>query len=161
QGSSVVCPTCKEDARFVEYRAKSWLTANGPVRHQRAYYHCDGCRHGHCPFDAANGLRRDSLSAGARPLVCLAGALAPFRDAAEDVLLGLCGIRLGASTVRRVTEQAGAALAERQRHGDVVVPAAAAPWDFTIEGRGHTAAYLGLDAFSVPIQGPGGAKADH
>jgi hypothetical protein len=44
----------------------------------------------------------------------------------------------------------------------VVVPATPAkPWDFTVEGHSHTAAYLGLDAFSVPMQGPKGAKADH
>jgi hypothetical protein len=124
------------------------------VRHQRAYYHCDNCHHGHFPFDRANGLHRDVLSTGVRPLVCLAGTLAPFRDAAED-------LRLGASTVRRVTEQAGAVLAARQRQGDVVVPAKPREWDFTIEDHSHTAAYLGLDAFSVPIQGPKGAKADH
>jgi hypothetical protein len=131
------------------------------VRHQRAYYHCDNCHLGHFPFDAANGLRRDCLSAGLRPLVCLAGALAPFRDAAGDLLFRFAGVRLGASTARRVTEQEGARLAQRQRDGDVVVPATAKPWDFTIEGRGDTAAYLGLDAFSVPIQGVKGAKAEH
>jgi hypothetical protein len=96
-----------------------------------------------------------------RPLVCLAGTLAPFRGAAQDVLLRFGGIRLGASTVRRASEEAGAALATRQRQGGVVAPAPAVAWDFSIEGHGHTAAYLGLDAFSVPIQGPGGAKADH
>jgi hypothetical protein len=35
------------------------------------------------------------------------------------------------------------------------------PWDFTVEGHSHTVAYLGLDAFSVPMQKPGGAKAEH
>jgi hypothetical protein len=96
-----------------------------------------------------------------RPLVCLAGTLAPFRDAAEDVLFRFAGIRLGASTVRRVTEEVGAILAARQRQGDVVVSAKRREWDFTIEDHSRTAAYLGLDAFSVPIQGPKGAKADH
>jgi hypothetical protein len=43
----------------------------------------------------------------------------------------------------------------------VVVPAKAKPWDFTVEGHSHTVAYLGLDAFSVPMQKPGGAKAEH
>jgi hypothetical protein len=87
--------------------------------------------------------------------------LAPFRDAAQDVLLRLAGLRVSASTARRVTEQAGADLAARQRQGDVVAPAGPRRWDFTVEGHGHTAAYVGLDAFSVPIQGPKGAKADH
>jgi hypothetical protein len=94
-------------------------------------------------------------------LVCLAGTLGPFRGAAEDILKRFSGVRLGASTVRRVTEQAGCALAQRQQHGDVVVPAIAPLWDFRIEDHRHTAAYLGIDAFSVPMQGPKGAKADH
>jgi hypothetical protein len=156
----MVCPTCKHDARFVEHRAKSWLTANGTVRHQRAYYHCDNCHRGHFPFDAANRLRRDGLSVGLRPLVCLAGTLAPFRDAASDILHRFAGVRIGASTARRVTEQEGARLAQRQRQDDVVVPVAAKPWDFTIEDHSNTAAYLGLDAFSVPMQGSKGAKAE-
>jgi hypothetical protein len=96
-----------------------------------------------------------------RPLVCLAGVLEPFRGAADDILLRFSGTRLGASTVRRVTEAAGAKLASGQQAGDIVVPAKAVEWDFTIEGHGHTAAYLGLDAFSVPIQGPGGVKAEY
>jgi hypothetical protein len=93
-------------------------------------------------------------------LVCLAGTLAPFRDAASDILFRFAGVRLGASTARRVTEQEGAALAHRQRRGDVVAPVKALAWDFTIEDHSNTAAYLGLDAFSVPIQGPKGAKAE-
>lgn len=71
------------------------------------------------------------------------------------------GVRLGASTVRRVSEEAGARLAARQQAGDVVVPATPRAWDFRIEGHRHTAAFLGLDAFSVPMQGPKGAKAEH
>jgi len=131
------------------------------VRHARAYYHCEGCHRGHCPFDAANGLLDDRLSAGLRPLVCLAGVLESFRDGADDILGRFAGVRLGASTVRRATEEAGERLAEQQRLGDIVVPQDAKPWDFTIEGHSHTVAFLGLDAFSVPIQLSGGKKALH
>jgi hypothetical protein len=130
------------------------------VRHERAYYHCAGCREGHLPFDTANGLRSDRLSAGLRPLVCLAGALESFRVGADDVLLRFCGVRLCASTVRAATEKAGEELARRQRQGAVVAPPSPPPWDFSVEGHGHTVAYLGLDAFSVPIQLSGGAKAE-
>ena len=131
------------------------------MRHARAYYHCEGCHRGHCPFDAANGLLDDRLSAGLRPLVCLAGVLESFRDGADDILGRFAGVRLGASTVRRATEEAGERLAEQQRLGDIVVPQDAKPWDFTIEGHSHTVAFLGLDAFSVPIQLLGGKKALH
>jgi hypothetical protein len=159
-GSSIVCPHCQADARFVEYRPKTWLTANGAVRHERAYYHCPHCHTGHCPFDRANGLLADRLSAGLRPLVCLAGVLESFRDGADDILRRFAGVRLGAATVRSATEAAGARLMEQQRAGDIVKPQPAPAWDFRLEGRRHTAAYLGLDAFSVPMQEPGGGKAE-
>jgi hypothetical protein len=91
----------------------------------------------------------------------LAGALDSFRDSADDLLQRLAGIRLSATTVRTVTQKAGARLAQRQRDGDVVRPAPREPWDFGLEGLAHTAAFLGLDAFSVPMQQAGGGKAEH
>jgi hypothetical protein len=51
-------------------------------------------------------------------------------------------------------------LAQRQQQGDIIAPGVPRPWDFSVEGHSHTVAYLGLDAFSVPIQQPGGAKAE-
>jgi hypothetical protein len=40
------------------------------------------------------------------------------------------------------------------------VPAQSKPWDVQIEGHAPTAAFIGLDAFSVPIPLSGGPKAD-
>lgn len=93
--------------------------------------------------------------------MCLAGALGSFQAAAEDLLRRLAGVRLSAATARRATEQAGARLASQQQGGAVVTPLKPRAWDFTLEGHRHTVAYLGLDAFSVPIQGERGARADH
>jgi hypothetical protein len=137
------------------------VTATGDVRHERAYYHCADCHKGHSPFDRANDLRRDHLSTGLRPLVCLAGVLESYRDSAHDILRRFTGVRLSAATVRAATTQAGAELAEQQQQGDIVVPEPVSAWDFSVEGHTHTVAYLGLDAFSVPMQKPGGGKADH
>lgn len=137
------------------------MTANGLVCHQRAYYHCSDCHQGHFPFDLTNGLQGDHLSSGLRPLVCLAGVLGSFRDAADDILRRFCGLRLSASSVEAATEQAGEELAQRQQQGDVVTPHQAQDWDFSVEGHSHTVAYLGLDAFSVPMQKLGGAKQEH
>lgn len=159
-GSSRVCPFCAADARFVNYRRKVWLTLTGDVAVRRAYYHCSQCHQGHCPFDDANDLQGDHLSRGLRPLVCLAGTLGSFRDAADDLVRRFCGLRLSASVIRLATEAAGQRLQERQRHGRIVVPQRAQPWDFTIDGQRHTAAYVGLDAFSVPLQLSGGKKAE-
>ena len=94
-------------------------------------------------------------------MVGLAGTLASFQDGADDLLGRFCGLRVSASVVRLATEAAGRQLRQRQRQGQVVVPATPVPWDFTIQGHSHTAAFLGLDAFSVPMQLPGGKKADY
>lgn len=93
-------------------------------------------------------------------MVCLAGVLQSFRDGAEDILRRFAGVRLGASTVRTATEKAGRELAQQQQAGDIAV---ATPWPkpaFAVPKRRHTAAFVGLDAFSVPMQQPGGGKAD-
>jgi hypothetical protein len=82
------------------------------------------------------------------------------RDGADDILRRFGGVRLSAATVRGATAAAGARLLGRQRVGDVVKPEPLPAWDFRLEGRRHTAAYLGLDAFSVPMQEPGGGQAE-
>ena len=103
----------------------------------------------------------DHLSRGLRPLVCLAGTLTAFRDSSDDLLKRFCGVRLSAGVVRLATEAAGQRLQEQQQKGRIVVPLQPEPWDFTIEDHSHTAAFLGLDAFAVPIQLSGGKKALH
>jgi hypothetical protein len=155
----MVCPTCKADADFIGHRPKTWITPVGPVEHRRAYYHCEHCKSGHFPFDTANGLQRDHISTGLRPLVGLAGVLAGYRVAAEDVLYSFTGVRLSASAIRDACKKAGAKLAQRQQSGDLVVPAKPEKWDFSVAGHSGTVAYLGLDAFSVPMQQSGGGKA--
>lgn len=144
----------------MSYREKDWQTVCGRASLARAYYHCKACGKGHCPFDRDNRLQADQLSTGLRPLVCLAGTLAPFGAGADDLLRRFAAVRLSGPTVRRATEDAGGKLAERQREGDVVTAPLPKPWDFAIEGHAHTAAFLGLDAFSVPIQKSGGGKAE-
>jgi len=86
--------------------------------------------------------------------------LESFRDGAEDILRRFGGIGLSASSTRRATQQAGQQLQRQQQQGVIVTPVPKVAWDFRLEGHSHTVAYLGLDAFSVPIQKPGGAKAD-
>ena len=105
-------------------------------------------------------MQTDRLSVGLRPLVCLAGVLQSFRDGAEDILRRFSGVHLSAATTRRTTQQAGRRLQQRQRSGELVLPRPANPWDFRVEDHHHTAAYLGLDAFSVPMQQSGGGRAE-
>jgi hypothetical protein len=105
-------------------------------------------------------LQADRLSSGLRPLVCLAGVLASFRDGADDLLRRFAGVRLSAATIRRATQQAGDQLAQQQQQGAIVTPQPARAWDFRLQGSRRTVAYLGLDAFSVPRQQPDGGKAE-
>ncbi len=67
---------------------------------------CGRCRRGFLPYDEALGLT-DEVSPGLMPLVCLAGTLLPFADAAQDLLQRFAGVRLSASTVLRDTEGEG------------------------------------------------------
>jgi hypothetical protein len=105
-------------------------------------------------------LRGDHLRTGLWPLVCLAGVLASFRIGADDSLRRFSWVDLSASTARRATPEAGRRLAERQRQGDVATAGRWPARDSAVKGRRHTVAYLGRDAFSVPRQGPRGAKAE-
>jgi hypothetical protein len=103
----------------------------------------------------------DEISPGLMPLVCLAGILAPFADAAEDVLRRFAGVRLSASTVLRSTEGQGERLRAQVKEGRMVEPTQLESRWTGPRHAGQPAAYIGLDAFSVPMQGPGASKAEH
>lgn len=133
---------------------------HGPVKVHRAYYYCQRCHWSSIPYDEALGLV-DEISPGLMPLICLAGTLLPFVDAAEDVLKRFAGVRVSASTVLRCTEGSGERLRAQQKEGRMVKPTQAEPkWTASREGE-QPAAYVGLDAFSVPMQGPGASQAEH
>jgi hypothetical protein len=135
------------------------LTAHGALEVRRAYYYCGRCKQSSLPYDDVLGLT-DGISPGLMPLVCLAGTLLPFADAAEDVLRRFAGVRVSASTVRRCTEGAGERLRAQHQEGRMVRPTQAEPqWTAKREGA-LPAAYVGLDAFSVPMQGPGATQAE-
>src|SRR5207244_1451553 len=126
---------------------------------QRAYYYCGRCRQSFIPYDDALGLV-DDISPGLMPLVCQAGTLLPFADAAGDILKRYANVRLSTSTVLRSTEAAGERLRAQQKEGRMVQPLQAEP-KWTAERKaGQPAAYVGLDAFSVPMQGEQASKAE-
>jgi hypothetical protein len=156
----VTCPDCQYAAKFHSYQQRRVLTVHGELQVQRAYYYCGRCRQSFLPYDDVLGLV-DDLSPGLIPLVCLAGTLAPFADAAQDVLKRFAGVRLSASTVLRCTEGEGERLRAQQKQGRMVAPTPAeTQWIAPREGS-QPQAYVGLDAFSVPMQGPGAGQAEH
>ena len=156
----MTCEHCSYAAKFHSYQRRRIVTTHGAVWMQRAYYYCGRCHRGFLPYDEALGLT-DEVSPGLMPLVCLAGTLLPFAEAAQDLLQRFAGVRLSASTVLRDTEGEGERLRAQQKAGRMVEPTQAEPgWTAVREG-GQPAAYVGLDAFSVPMQGIGAGKAEH
>jgi hypothetical protein len=156
----VVCSECQHVAKFHSYQQRRLQTLHGLVKVQRAYYYCQRCHQSYCPYDEVLGLA-DEISPGLRPLVCLAGTLLPFADAAEDVLRRCAGVRLSASTVLRCTEAAGERLRAQLKAGRMVQPTPAELGWTAPRAAGQPTAYVGLDAFSVPMQGPGAGPAEH
>lgn len=154
------CLYCDYAAKFHSYQQRRVLTVHGVILVRRAYYYCGRCHQSFLPYDDVVGLS-DEISPGLLPLVCLAGTLQPFAGAADDVLRRFTGVRLSASTVLRCTEAAGERLRAQQHEGRMVEPVSPEPgWTAPRQGE-QPAAYIGLDAFSVPMQGPGATQAEH
>lgn len=156
----MLCSLCQHVAKFHSYQQRRLQTLHGEVQLRRAYYYCQRCHQSYCPYDEVLGLV-DEISPGLRPLVCLAGTLLPFTDAAEDVLRRFAGVRLSASTVLRCTEAAGERLRAQLKEGRMVKPTQPEPGWTAPREAGQPIAYVGLDAFSVPMQGPGASQAEH
>lgn len=135
------------------------LAVYGEISVKRAYYYCRKCGGRH-PWDEEVGLD-EGLSPGVRPLLCLAGVLTAFAEAADDVLKRLSGIRVSASTVLRTTEKAGEHLQEQQHAGQPPRVKHLEPGWSRERAEHEPQAYIGVDAFSVPMQGPDGSRADH
>ena len=134
------------------------MTVVGLVRVTRGYYHCRAGCGGFCPHDAALRLTDAALSAGAREVVGLAGALGSFAEAAEKVLPRLAGLRVAESTVERAAERAGADVGRRLAAGETFGPAR--DWAWQPDADGRTCAYVSGDSTGVGMQGEHGAAAD-
>ena len=130
----------------------------GPIRPQRAYYHCPHCHSGWVPWDDVLRLSAEALTPAAREVVSLAGVLSSFAEPATLSLPKLSGLRVAESTVERTTEAAGRDVGNRLAAGQTFGPARA--WNWHKDAEGKTCAYVSLDATGVRQQGPGGAQAE-
>jgi hypothetical protein len=70
----------------------------------------------------------------------------------------MTGLKLSASTVRRVTEQTGDDLARRRTQQEIIGPQQ--PWAWHRDTEGRSLAYVSLDATGVRQQGPRGQQAE-
>jgi hypothetical protein len=125
---------------------------------ERAYYHCQGCGTGTVPWDETLGLSRQALTPGARELVCIAGAVDSFAEAADVVLRKLANLRVSESTVERTSEAVGRDIGRRQAAGETF--GASTPWLWHKDAEGKTCAYVSLDLTGLGMQGPDGAAAE-
>ncbi len=126
----------------------------------RAYYRCRHCTASRFPYDEAAGLD-GRYSPAVRPLVALAGTLAPFRVGADDLLGRFAGLKVSPSSCRRVTEQAGQELVAQHQDGQAFCPQQRLPWDLRlVDDNGQRlpqkVLYVGVDAFAVRVRTHGG-----
>jgi hypothetical protein len=130
----------------------------GPLRFGRHYYHCGRCHQGCFPRDERVGLGTAHLTPAASEVASIAGVQTSFAQSAEVTLQKLSGLRLGESTVERVTEGAGERLARLLQ--EKVTFGEKKSWRWQRDARGKTCAYVGLDATGVRQQGDRGAKTE-
>jgi hypothetical protein len=154
----MTCPHCHESARFVDYRPKTVQSIVGTFPLDRAYYHCRSCGAGSVPWDEALGLSRQALTPGAKELVCLAGAVDSFGEAADVVLKKLAALHVSESTVERLSEAVGGEIGRRVAGGETF--GVSTPWAWHKDAEGKTCAYVSLDLTGLGMQGPGGSAAE-
>lgn len=140
------------------YRSKTLISLLGTIRVARAYYHCRQCHCGFVPWDQTLRLGAQALTPASREVVCMAGVLSSFAEAATAVLPKLSGLRVAESTVERATEAAGREVGDRLASAQTFGPAHA--WDWHKDAEGKTCAYVSLDATGVPQQGLRAATAE-
>lgn len=155
----MTCPGCQQPAEFKGYRPKTVESLLGTIHYRRGYYHCGRCGHGLFPFDDEAGIGPHRLTPGAERVVGLLGlSCDSFEEAAQKVLPEACGLHLGESTVRLVTEDAGARLGTLHEDGHTLGDSK--PFEWYKDSQGRTCAYVSLDLTGVPQQAKGGGSAE-
>ena len=137
-GPALRC-VCGKVARYAGRRAKTFQTALGEMKLERAYYHCKACHAGFCPRDRALGLRDTSLSPATTRMVGLAAAMVSFAETSE-LMRELAGVSVDPKRVERSAEALGREIAQDER--------------CVVEPQPPTAPtmYLGLDGTGVPMR---------
>jgi Uncharacterised protein family (UPF0236) len=139
-GPEQPCP-CGGSAQYHGRHEKTFESALGPLRLERAYYHCERCQSGFCPRDRALGLESSSLTPGVLRMTGSAAALVSFEES-SGLLHELAGVEVSAKQVERVAEALGAEIAVDERQ-QVEKMSPVAP-----------TLYLGMDGTGVPMRAP-------
>jgi hypothetical protein len=133
--------SCGRAARYAGRRTKQVESVLGPLRLERAYYHCSSCGHGYCPWDKHLSIENTSLSPALTRMVGTVGAMVSFQEGSE-LLTELAGVAVDAKQVERTAEALGKEIAEDERHG--TEPLDTLPLPQTL--------YLGMDGTGIPLR---------
>lgn len=153
QGPQAACP-CGGQARYAGRRQKTFQSVLGPLRLQRAFYHCPACGQGFYPRDGAWGLEHSSLSAALQRMSAMVGAMVSFAEGSL-LLKELAAVSLPAKRVERCAKAMGEQVAADEK--SYLEPLSSGPLPSTL--------YLSLDGTGVPmrrseLQGHAGKQAD-
>jgi len=150
-GAELPC-ACGGSAQYHGRHEKTFASALGFLRLERAYYHCARCQRGFCPRDRSLGLTLASLTPGVLRMTASAAALVSFQES-SGLLRELAGVEVSAKQVERVAEALGAEIAADEQK--------------SVEktGSGAPTLYLGMDGTGVPMRpsevaGRAGKQAD-
>ncbi|MFL7793534.1 MAG: ISKra4 family transposase [Anaerolineae bacterium] len=146
----VLCPTCREPMDFVRYQGKWAETLLGPIRLERAYFHCSKCHQGHVPLDHQLGLGSDSLSGGLEEALCLLAAHMPL-ETAVGTLARLLRVKVDDNTVQRAVLRVGTELAEQQRRRAQQAWQAAEPPEMEVD-HPPKRLYISVDGTTAHLQ---------
>jgi hypothetical protein len=141
QASTRVRCSCGREAHFAGRRAKQVHSVLGPLRLERAYYHCSACGHGYCPRDEHLGIANTSLSPALTRMVGTVGAMVSFQEGSE-LLTELAGVEVDAKQVERTAEALGQEIAEDERQHSEPSDTLALPQTL----------YLGMDGTGIPLR---------
>lgn len=137
-GPELPC-SCGQPAQYRGRHEKTFESVLGPLRLERAYYHCAHCQSGFCPRDRALGLESFSLTPGVLRMTGSTAALVSFEES-STLLRELAGVEVSVSQVQRAAEALGAEIATDER---VCVERM---------GQGAPTMYLGMDGTGVPMR---------
>jgi uncharacterized protein UPF0236 len=122
-------------------REKTFVSVLGPLKLQRAYFHCAACGQGFCPRDRQLGLEKTSLSPAVTRMVAAVGAMVSFEEGGQ-LLDELAGVAIEARQVERSAEALGAEIADDEKLQ--TQPVEEAPLPSTL--------YLGIDGTGIPMR---------
>jgi hypothetical protein len=140
RGSRTPCG-CGQSARWVGRRSKLLHSVLGPLRLERAYYHCSSCGHGFCPRDQHLRIENTSLSPALTRMTGTVAALVSFQEGSE-LLTELAGVAVNAKQVERTAEALGQEIAEEERRHPEPSDTLALPQTL----------YLGMDGTGIPLR---------